>query len=157
MNKPDALPAETMTLLARLELCAAWHKAGGPTPKKKGYGGVFNVCMEAKTQIEQLRLDLAQQALNGQTVMEQQKEIERLSAIEQATRVFYKRVSYRVPGLVEQIRDVDRPLRVALRLDDDVPATSREELGGWRCDHCQEWNRWGPNDGNCTRCTVTRG
>lgn len=39
----------------------------------------------------------------------------------------------------------------------DVPAAPREELGGWRCDHCQEWNRWGPNDGVCTRCSVTRG
>jgi hypothetical protein len=31
------------------------------------------------TEIEQLKLDLAQQALNGQTVMEQQKEIQRLT------------------------------------------------------------------------------
>lgn len=31
-------------------------------------------------EIEQLKLDLAQQALNGQTVMEQQKEIQRLTA-----------------------------------------------------------------------------
>ncbi len=35
---------------------------------------------ERDKEIEQLRLDLAQQALNGQTVMEQQKEIERLEA-----------------------------------------------------------------------------
>jgi septal ring factor EnvC (AmiA/AmiB activator) len=32
-------------------------------------------------QLEQLRLDLAQQALNGQTVIEQQKEIERLEKL----------------------------------------------------------------------------
>jgi hypothetical protein len=47
-------------------------------------------------------------------------EVTRLTAIEQAARVFYKRVSFRAPGLLFQIRDVDRPMREALRLDDDA-------------------------------------
>lgn len=39
---------------------------------------VDGLLSRAAEEIEQLRLDLAQQALNGQTVMEQQKEIARL-------------------------------------------------------------------------------
>lgn len=52
---------------------------------REGTGGEYHrldVLMEtAADEIEQLKLDLAQQALNGQTVMEQQKVIVRLQKV----------------------------------------------------------------------------
>lgn len=45
-------------------------------------------------------------------------EIQRLLEVQRAAAVFYKRVSARVPGLLEQIEDVAKPLRVAIGMED---------------------------------------
>lgn len=58
--------------------------------------------------------------------------------------------------IIEQMRDaVARGLGRA-NVSSGGEATGVDPLGGWRCDTCQEWNRWGPNDGNCTRCFARR-
>lgn len=50
------------------------------------------------------------------------KELKRLNEenthLKQTATAFYKRVEHRVPGLVEQIEDVAKPLRAALGMED---------------------------------------
>lgn len=40
---------------------------------------------------------------------------------------FYKRVAYRVPGLIDQIQDVAKPLRVALGMEGSPEETGRDD------------------------------
>lgn len=56
----EAISTEPMNLLERLELCAAWHKPGGPTPDRTGYGGVYDICVRAKAEIERLERERAE-------------------------------------------------------------------------------------------------
>jgi len=48
-----------------------------------------------------------------------------LPDLNQLATAFYKRISFRVPGLVEQIEDVAKPLRVALGMGDPTEETSK--------------------------------
>jgi len=69
----ELLSTEQLDMAKVLRECAAEER------ERPSSGPLTATGMDiAAGEIEQLRLDLAQQALNGQTVMEQQKEIQRL-------------------------------------------------------------------------------